>query len=256
MPRLRDFQQAFAEAIDEGHYRAVIDAMAADRSALRSMALYRRLIRNNYRHVLAITYPVLHRFVGDRYFTILARGYDRRHPSASGDLFTYGHHLPAFLHALSVAPVIRELARLEWACHEIHQAADSTPVSREQLQAIASADPARVTLRFHPSTRFLSFPIPIHRVWQALQPGAAGDDVVDLPLPDEETYVVVTREAGTVQVMPVLALDYVAFEALSHGADLASVEQRAREADPDVDFQRWWATALNLINGFAVKELV
>ncbi len=256
MPRLCETQRAFAEAVTEGWPQAVVTMIAPEASALRSVALYRRLIRNNYVQVLKITYPVLHRFVGEQYFGIVARGYIRRHPSTSGDLFTYGRHLSVFLHELQVSSLLVELARLEWACHEIHQAADSTPVSQEHIQAIASVDSSRVTVRFHEATRLLSFPIPVHRVWLALQPDAPADKVVDLPLPEEETSVVVTRVCGKVQVTPLAKPDYLMLEALSQGADLASVEWIAIESDLEFDFQRLWATVLNLslISGFSVKE--
>jgi hypothetical protein len=113
MPRLCELQQAFAEAIVEGKSHTVAEAMAEDGRALRSLALYRRLIRNNYAQVLTITYPVLHRLVGPRYFHVLARGYLKRYPSMSGDLFSYGRHLSVMLFALQVPPLLVELARLE-----------------------------------------------------------------------------------------------------------------------------------------------
>jgi trk system potassium uptake protein TrkA len=56
MPRLCDLQQAFAEAIIEGKYQTATAAMAADGSALRSVARYRQLIRNNFVQVLRITF--------------------------------------------------------------------------------------------------------------------------------------------------------------------------------------------------------
>ena len=132
MPRLCDLQQAFAEAIVEGKYQAVTAAMATDGSARRSVALYRRLIRNNFVQVLKITYPVLHRFVGDGYFGVLARGHLTRYPSTSGDLFLYGRHLPALLQRLDAPALLVELARLEWACHEVYQAADSPPLPEDR----------------------------------------------------------------------------------------------------------------------------
>ena len=256
MPQLGELQQAFAEAIDKGTYHAATAAMKADGFALRSVALYRRLIRNNYVQVLKITYPILAQLVGDAYFRTVARGYLKHYPSTSGDLFLYGRHLPALLQHSEAPPLLTELARLEWACHEIHQAAESTPVSQAQIQSIASIDPSRVTVRFHEATRLLSLPIPVHRVWLALQPDAPMDEVVDLPLPEEETRVVVTRGAGKVQVTPLAKPDYLMLEALSQGADLASVERIAIESDLEFDFQRLWATVLNLslISGFSMKE--
>ncbi len=256
MLQLRDTQRAFAEAIAEGKYRAATVAMAADGLALRSMALYRRLIRNNYRQALTITYPVLLRFVGGRYFDILARGYLKAHPSISGDLFFYGQSLPAFLYELQVAPLLVELARLEWACHEVYQAADSPPLSQDRLQALASVDPSQVTFHLHAASRLLPFPIPVHRVWQALQPDATIDEVVELPLPEEETGVVVTRGDGKVRVTPLAMADYQLLEAMARGADAASVEQMAIESEPEFDFARFMTTVLGLhvIAGFSVEQ--
>ena len=256
MPQLVELQQAFAEAIVGGTYHAATAAMAADASALRSVALYRRLIRNNYVQVLTITYSVLAQLVGHAYFTTVARGYLTQYPSTSGDLFLYGRHLPAFLQRSDAPPLLIELARLEWACHEIHQAADSTPVSLEHFQAIASVDPACVTVHFDLAMRLLSFPVPVHRVWLALQSDAPTDEIVNLPLQEEESCVVVTRTGGKVQVMLLAKADYLVLAALFRGADLASVERMAIESGLEVDFQRLWATALKLglISGFSIQE--
>lgn len=257
MLQLRERQRAFAEAIVGGKYHTATAVMAADGLALRSMALYRRLIRNNYRQALAITYPVLLQFVGGRYFDILVRGYFKAHPSISGDLFFYGQSLPAFLCKLQVAPLLAELARLEWACHEVYQAADSPPLSEDQLQTLASADPAQVTFHLHAASRLLSFPFPVHRVWLALQPEAPTDEVVDLPLPEQETGVVVTRGNGKVQVTPLARTDYLLLEAMARGVDASSVEQMAIESESEFDFPRFLATVLNLriLSGVSVKEI-
>lgn len=256
MSRLREQQQAFAEAIVEGKSHAATAAMAADGLALRSVALYRRLIRNNYTQVLKITYPVLHRFTGDCYFGVLARGYIKKYPSTSGDLFFYGRHLPAWLQQLDAPLLLIALARLEWACHEVYQAADSSSLSSDQLQAMVSADPSRVRVQFHQTARFQSFPVPVHRVWLALQPGASPDDVVDLPLPEEQTGVIVTRSDGKVQVTPLAWLDYRVAEVLSQGADVASIEQMALEFEPEFDFAKLMTTLLSLhvIAGCSVEE--
>ena len=256
--QLRKTQHAFAEAIAEGKYHAATAAMTADGVALRSVALYRRLIRTNYRQALKITYPVLLRFVGGRYFDILARGYLKAHPSISGDLFFYGQSLPTFLYKVQVAPLLVELARLEWACHEVYQAADSPPLSQDRLQTLASGDPSQVTFHWHAASRLLSFPFPVHRVWQALQPDASADVVIELPLPEEETGIVVSRGDGKVQVTPLARTDYLLLEAMARGVDAASVERMAIESEPEFDFARFMTTVLSLhvIAGFSVEQCV
>jgi hypothetical protein len=256
MSRLHEIQQAFAEGIIEGKCSAVAQAIVPESSALLSLALYRRLIRNNYVQALKVTYPVLHRFVGEQYFGIVAQGYLKKYSSISGDLFPYGCHLPAFLSELQLSPLLIELARLEWVCHEAYQAADAPPLTSDQLDAIASADPSQVTFQFHAAARLLSFSFPVHRVWLALQPEASADEVVELPLPEQETGVVVTRGEGKVQVTPLARTDYLLLEAMSRGADAASVERMAIESEPEFDFARFLATVLNLgiITGFSVTE--
>jgi hypothetical protein len=257
MPRLCDLQQAFAEAIVEGTSHAAAGAMAEDGRALRSVALYRRLIRNNYVQVLKVTYPVLQRFVGERYFGIVAREYLKKYPSISGDLFPYGCHLPAFLGELRLSPLLIELARLEWVCHEAYQAADAPPLASDQLDALASVDPSQVTFQFHATARLLSCPFPVHRVWSALQPEAPADKGVELPLPEQETGVVVTRGDGKVRVTPLARTDYLLLEAMSRGVDAASVERMAIESEPEFDFARFLAAVLNLriITGVSVTEV-
>lgn len=63
MLRLHEIQQALAEGVIEGKYHVVADAIAPGDSALRSVTLYRRLIRTNYTQVLGVTFPVLRRLV-------------------------------------------------------------------------------------------------------------------------------------------------------------------------------------------------
>lgn len=256
MLRLHEIQQAFAEGMIEGKYHVVAEAIVPRGTPLRNVALYRRLIRTNYTQVLSVTFSVLRRLVGPRYFDILARGYLKKYPSTSGDLFPYGRHLPVLLLELQVPRLLVELARLEWACHEAYQAADSLPLSAAQLRAITSVDPSRVTVQFHAAVRLLSFPFPVHRVWLALQPEAPTDEVVDLPLPEEETGIIVTRGDGKVQVTPLARVDYLLLEAMARGADLASVERIAIESQPEFDFQQFWTTLLNqhVIRGMSVKE--
>ncbi len=256
MLQLREIQQAFADGIIKGTYHDVAGAIYPGTSALRSVALYRRLIRHNYTQVLKITYPVLSRFVGARYFGLVARGYFKKYPSISGDLFPYGRHLPVWLNVVQSPPLLAELARLEWACHEVYQAADSPPLSYDQLHALALVDPSQVTVHVQAAARLLSFPFPVHRVWLALQPDTPTDEVVDLPLPEQETGVVVTRRDGKVQVTPLARTDYLVLEAMAGGADVASVERIAIESEPAFDFPRFWVTVLNLgvISGVSVED--
>jgi hypothetical protein len=214
--------------------------------ARRSLALYRRLIRNNYVHTLKITYPVLHRFVGDSYFRTLARGYIRRYPSTSGDLFLYGRHFSLFLLSLKAPRILVELTRLEWACHEVYQAAEAPLFTKEHWESLASTDPSCVSFRLSPAVRLLRCSLPIHRLWQALQPDALSEEAVDLPLAGQDTGILVVRSGGKIQVIGLGAQEYRLLEAMDDRKTVVEMEQIASECGPQCDGASFIASMLEL----------
>jgi len=252
---LCDIQRMFAEAMAEGNCQAIVAALAPQPPDVRHLALYRRLIRNNYVQVLRITYPVLHRFVGDRHFALLARWYVKAYPSASGDVFPYGRSFPTLLQRIGAPVTLTSLAQLEWACHQLYQAADDPPASSHPLP-FSACDALRVTVRCRPAARFLSFPCPIHRLWLALQPDASSEDDLAWPLPDEPTLVAVTRVNGRVLVTPLSRLGCGLLGGLSLGADGASLEQWMRESEPTFDVTEFLHMLVNrgVIDGWPREE--
>ena len=246
MSSLRELQHTFATAIAGGKSSHVATEIVPDRMARRSLALYRRLIRNNYVHTLKITYPVLHQFVGDSYFRTLARGYIRRYPSTSGDLFLYGRHFSLFLRSLKAPRILVELTRLEWACHEVYQAAETPLFTKDHWKALASIDPSCASFCLSPAARLLRCSLPIHRVWQALQPDASSVETVDLPLAAQDTGVLVVRSGGTIQVIGLGAHEYRLLEAMDDRKTVVEMEQIASECGPQCDGASFIASMLEL----------
>ncbi|MBS0170903.1 MAG: putative DNA-binding domain-containing protein [Nitrospira sp.] len=246
MLRLREIQEVFAEGMTAGKYQVVAANMVAGDSPLRGLALYRRLIRTNYTQVLQVTYPILRRLVGSRYFDVLACGYMRKYPSTSGDLFAYGRSLPALLRELQLPALLAELARLEWACHDVHQAADAPPISHDQLETIASADPSQVVLVLSPTVRWLRLSQPVHRLWFSFQAESPANQQADLFLDDEETGVAVVRAGGTIEVRALATLDYRLLEAIAERKTVAELEQIALRVDREFDFTRFMRFMLRL----------
>lgn len=238
MPPLHELQRAFAAAMMEGKGLTVTTLMRTG-PARRSLALYRRLIRNNYVQTLKITYPVLPRLIGGHYFNVFARGYLKRYPSTSGDLFAYGQHFPLFLLQLESPRVLIELARLEWACHELHQVADSPLPSQEWIQTLATVDPSAVTFRLNPTVRLLRCVLPVHRVWYALQPEADGNGIDGLSLSPEEGGLLVTRGRGKIHVRSLSPNQWWLLQAVRDRKTVAVVECMAREFMPDLDLAQF-----------------
>jgi hypothetical protein len=257
MPPLHELQRAFAAAIIEGKVLPPVTSMQGGPS-WRSLALYRRLIRNNYVQVLTITYPMLRRLIGGRYFKVFARGYMKRYPSTSGDLFAYGRHFPLFLLQLESPRPLIELAKLEWACHEVSQASDTMPFALGQFDVLTSVDPACVRVHLQPTARLLRFSSPVHLVWQTLQSDGCTVAEIGQPSPEEETTILVTRVEGKVRMAALAALDYRLLDAMADGRRVDEVERMAMEMDSQFDFARFIASLMemNVLAGVSVETRV
>ena len=248
MPPLHELQRAFAAAMIEGKGLPSVTSMQGGPS-WRSLALYRRLIRHNYAQALRITYSVLHRLIGGRYFNVFARGYLKRYPSTSGDLFAYGQHFPLFLLQLESPRLLIELARLEWACHELHQAADIPLPSQGWRQTLATVDPSSVTFRLNPTVRLLRCTLPVHRVWHALQPEAGGDGIDGLSLAPEEGGLLVTRAGGKIHVRSLSSKQWWLLQAVRDQKTVAEVEYLAKEFRPEIDLAQFVIGLSNAATG-------
>ncbi len=140
MPRLRELQLGFAAALLDGagddfarHVRAV------GLTGARRLQVYRNNTVLNLTGALAAVYPVTRRLVGEGFFQYTAACYIARHPSRSGDLHEFGEHFPLFLQ--SFAPVaaltyLPDVARLEWAYHQVFHAASHPPLDLAALARV------------------------------------------------------------------------------------------------------------------------
>ena len=83
------------------------------------------------------------------------------------------------------------------------------------------------------------------------------DIAVDLPLPENETRIVVTRAEGRIRLATLADLDYRLLEAMADRKTVAEVEQMAIETHPEFDFTRFMTSimALNVLAGVSVEVL-
>lgn len=181
--------------------------------------IYRRGVLANLRGALAAAYPVVLRLVGASFFDEAARRYALAVPSTSGDLNEYGAGFGDFLqrypHASSLA-YLGDVARLEWAVHESHRAAEAPACDFDALAAVAPDRQGAIRLHLHPAVRLLASPHAIAAIWEANQPGRDGTPV-RLEGPDH----VLVRRIGLVASPVVLdAREWGFFQSLRRGASL------------------------------------
>lgn len=127
--------------------------------------------QNNYRsqlvNCLQVSYPNLHRWIGENAFREAAITHIDAQPPKGWTLDGYRQDFSATLHDMFPRnPDLHELAWIEWALAEAFVASDADPMSREALWSV-NWDEAR--LRLTPSLRHHAATTNADDVWSALQ---------------------------------------------------------------------------------------
>lgn len=220
----------------------------ADRLA--GLQAYRANAQAIAERALSAAYPVLAQLLGEETMAALARDLWRDHPPARGDLAWFGAELADQLAStaeLADVPYLVDMARLEWAVHRAHTAADP-PDGAPDLQPLASEDPDALAVRFVDGSACLVSPWPVYTIWCAHQ--VTADAEPDLG-PAREALAArqgeaawVWRRGHRVDVAALTPAERVfnqdLLAGLALGAALASVSAR----HPEFSFEQWLLRAL------------
>lgn len=211
--------------------RALMRELFGDGDAAPGVEIYRRSVMANYEGVLAATYPVVRRLVGDEFFAAAARRYARGAASRSGDLNDYGEGFAVFLEAHPAAAslgYLADAARLEWACHESERAPRAGAFDFDALGRVPCAAYGQLRLALDPSLRLVRSAHAIEAIHAANQPGRDGT-------PDRERgpdFVVVRRVAGRARVERFDERDWRLLERLAAGESLGRAAEAFAGEDP------------------------
>lgn len=251
-------QQAFSNALFDAKTEVLALPMFKGDAQLATqrLAFYRGNLTANWDKTLACAYPVLQALVGEEFFTALARAYGKAHPSTVGDLNQFGAHFADFLAGFEhVAdyPYFPDMARLEWALHRAHYAADGNALAAGAVSQFApeQLDAARFT--FHPACALLACSWAVVELWQAHQPGAEDQFPQELERPN---YALVVRPQWKTDVLLLSAAAHAALARLQQGRTLGHALDAALAIDPEFDFgahlQQWLQH--KIFSGIQVNE--
>ncbi len=175
MSSLRELQRDFMRAIlddstSASAAAAALPVLCDGFAAAQRLAVYASNARANFSGALELSYPVIRRLVGVDYFEQCARGFQRQHPSRSGDLQPAGALFPAYIDALHRDGEYRylgDVARFEWLLQEALLAADHVPLDLSKLAGVAPAEYDRLRFLLHPSLRLFDSAYPCLAIWRA-----------------------------------------------------------------------------------------
>lgn len=196
----------------------------------RRFAVYRNNVVVSLTEALASRFPVIRRLVGEAFFSQLARCYSEFDRPRTPVLAEWGDGFAAFLAAfppLSAYPYMADVARIEFARGRAFHAADAPPVDPAAL----GADPARITLRLHPSVCILRLAHPAVSIWACNQPNGKEQ----MPGSGPETALILRDMSFNVPVTSIGAGDAALVETMLAGTPLSVAATTAREAEPRHD---------------------
>jgi hypothetical protein len=247
MPALRELQQAFSNAVFTGDADGCAAWIRANGlSGERRLQVYRNNMYTTLTASLQASYPVVQRLVGEGFFRYAAHQYLAHHPSTAGNLHDFGGHFADFLAdfppAASLA-YLPDVARLEWACEQVYQAAETALLDLAALAAVPADQQGDLRFRLSPAIRLLASDYPVLRIWQVNQPAQTGEPVVDLAAGGDP--LLIYRDSDLEVVMqPLAAGEFALLQALAAGRNFADACAEALTVQPDGDLPAWFRRQL------------
>ena len=239
-------QQAFATALL--NTVAPLPSFAGEAVPQR-FSLYRGNLSATWRRTLGHAYPVVLALVGEDFFGGLARAYGGQYPSDSADLNQFGDGFADFLAAfppVDELPYLPDMARLEWAVHLAHYAADAQGLAPEALAALHPDQLEARRFSLHPACALLASDWQVAALWRAHQDGE-GQGMFPQDM-RAASCALVCRPRWKAQVLVVDAAAHAALLALQRGQTFGAALDAAFGLDPAFDLaahlRQWLAHAV------------
>jgi hypothetical protein len=191
---------------------------------------------SNFRGTLRAIYPVVERMVGVNFFACAADAYRDAQPSTSSDLNLFGEHFSDFVDtwtATGERPYLADIARLEWRIEQSFRAPDRASLSAHDFAAVPPARHEKLKFELHPSCQLLASEWPIHRIWQANQPGAPVGISIDLGRRD--VFLLIRRPGSSVVIEPLDRGGFCMLNLLATGSTFDDARRSAIATQPDFD---------------------
>ncbi len=224
MPTLLEVERAMRASLVERNDGPAA-AMLAENVPADRLNIYRNTFVAGVTKALRLSYPAVHRLVGNDFFEGAAALFIAQHPPCAAYLDEYGADFPQFLRGFRPAAALEylpDVARLEWAVNQAIHAADVEPLDLARLAALPPEDQVRVCFVPHPSIALLCTDYPVDVIWR----GVLGGDDAALAAVDLKTgpvCLLVERRATGVEVSRLDAAAWRFAVALCGGRSLADI---------------------------------
>ncbi len=181
--------------------------------------IYRNNVASALTNSLRVRYPVVEQLVGAEFFGMMARQFIADHKPSSAMLISYGEEFSEFIAGFVQAdpvPFLADVAKLESAWWIAYHAADTLPLYKEALTALAPEAWGETRIRLLPSVKILNFEYSAVSIWCAHH----DEKLVKPSLVSEAECALVHREGTQVLVQPLAQDMFLFLLALVQGGTL------------------------------------
>ncbi len=236
MAALRELQSAVLATLLERDDAAATQVRANGLSGARRLQVYRNNMLASLGEALAAVYPLIRRLVGEEFFGCAAREYIRMHPSRSGNVHDFGHAFPEFLsdfRGAAALPYLADVARLEWAYHEVFHAAERPPLDPRRIAEVSEDAQPSLCFVLQPAARLLASPYPVLRIWQVNQAGYAG--AAEVNLDEGGIHLLVRQRQLEIEFWTLGAGEFALLSRLADDDTLGDAVAAALAVEPELD---------------------
>jgi len=227
----------------------IIGSLGLD--AEQSLAIYRHSILESFSRVLAGTYPVIEKLLGEDFFNALAKEYAQTMPSLQPDLGEFGRHFDRFLSEFSATKelvYLPDVAQLEWLWEEVFYADDDPKANFFAMAELNDAALQKLRFNLSASARLLQSNYPLLDIWQANQ---ACDNTEEIDLESGGETLLLLRQGDECRMDRLNAEDWHLLNGIHDGHSFAELIEMAGGAEIlngklPIYVQRGWIVGLNL----------
>ncbi|MGY8814312.1 MAG: HvfC/BufC family peptide modification chaperone [Gammaproteobacteria bacterium] len=198
--------------------------------------IYRNNVFYSLTSALADLYPVIKRLTGTDFFNGTAKSYLLEHPPKNAAMVYFAENFPDFLLNFKNTldnPWLSDVARVDLAWHQSYHAADSAPLTPDQLAKIPADKLAQSKLALHPSVKLIQSAYPIFQIWDVNHSERETEDKIDLGSGEES--LCSFRPVNDVIVRQLDTGSFTFLQQLQNGQPLSEAMLLASEENPEFE---------------------
>jgi hypothetical protein len=202
-------------------------------SSQERLAIYHNAYRVRLIDVLMDTFEHTAAYLGDDWFQDLASIYVQSHNSTHNNIGAYGKEFPQFLAAqLPADKEVSELALLDWKLRRAFDGADSSIMTHEHLQQLASTEQEISNLQPVPTLNISKYYFNTLDIWHAINLEQQPPVVQQLPQPVD---VVIWRKEHSPHFRSISKMESQAITYVCSGYTLNAIGAELEKDFPEVD---------------------